>query len=321
MSSPYVYSPQTYQPTPYLYPFYNQQHISPFIPQVQLPPSPLNPPSPYLPPEYPTTPTTPNTPRRVHFDDLPQNRPRRPSWSGAIPATPQSPFLAAPTIPNHNRRHSWGAAQAQVQQPLWSSYTPFQTPQPLFYQPPPQPQFMIHPLLNGEAPRPDFGFDLSSPTFRPVRYVGPGQTTVLSLAEMRETATHPAITQMRITCDVIPQWPIELAYSPYDIHGEHLSLPPVSGSVPPITLGDVLFAVHRVLQTQISHLDWGRLSMSEEIAIARAYTRRCRSIPSVAQLEASQGVKRVDFLLDKFIFRGLVRDPNSQGYNDWKLIV
>jgi len=179
----------------------------------------------------------------------------------------------------------------------------------------------IHPLLNGEAPRPDFGFDLSSPTFRPVRYVGPGQTTVLSLEEMRETATHPAITQMRITCDVIPQWPIELVYSPYDIHGDHLSLPPVSGTVPPITLGDVLFAIHRVLQTQITHLDWGRLSVSEEIAIARAYTRRCRSVPSIAQLEASQGVKRVDFLLDKFIFRGLVRDPNSHGFNDWKLIV
>jgi hypothetical protein len=61
--------------------------------------------------------------------------------------------------------------------------------------------------------------------------------------------------------------------------------------------------------------------LSEEIAIARAYTRRCRSIPSVSQLEASQGVKRVDFLLDRFIFRGLIRAPGEDGYDEWKLIV
>jgi hypothetical protein len=61
--------------------------------------------------------------------------------------------------------------------------------------------------------------------------------------------------------------------------------------------------------------------MSEEIAIARAYTRRCRSIPSVAQLEASQGVKRVDFLLDKFIFRGLIRAHGGDRYDEWRLVV
>jgi len=144
---------------------------------------------------------------------------------------------------------------------------------------------------------------------------------VLSLAEMREPATHPPITRLRIVCDAIPQWPIELEYSPYDIHGEHLSLPSVNGAVPPISLGDVLFAIHCAMHTQITHLDWGRLTMSEEIAIARAYTRRCRSIPSVAQLEASQGVKRVDFLLDKFIFRGLIRAHGGDGYDEWRLVI
>jgi len=93
------------------------------------------------------------------------------------------------------------------------------------------------------------------------------------------------------------------------------------GTVPPISLGDVLFAIHRALHTQITHLDWGRLTLSEEIAIARAYTRRCRSSPSTSQLEASEGVKRIDFLLDRFMFRGLIRAPGEDGYDEWKLIV
>jgi len=328
MSSPFLYSPNSYQPTPYLYPYYNQPHVSPFIPPATLfPSSPRSPVTPYLPAEQPTTPTTPNTPRRVHFEDeywaRPQTRPRRPSWAGTTPAMssvpiPQAvPLLQTPTAPFQNRRHSWGN---QMQQPLWSSYTPQQQPVPFLYTPQ-TPEFMIHPLLNGESPRPDFAFDLSSPTFRPVRYIGPGQPVAISLAEMREPATHPPITRMRIICDYIPQWPIELEYTPYDVHGEHLSMPSINGAIPPVSLGDVLFAIHRALHQQITHLDWGRLTLSEEIAIARAYTRRCRSIPSVAQLEASQGVKKVDFLLDRFIFRGLIRAPGVDGYDEWKLIV
>jgi hypothetical protein len=126
---------------------------------------------------------------------------------------------------------------------------------------------------------------------------------------------------MRIICDVIPQWPIELEYTPYDIRGEPVSMPSINGSVPPISLGDVLYAIHRALHTQITHLDWGRLTLSEEIATARAYTRRCRSVPSVAQYEASEGVKRVDFLLERYVFKGLVRAPGEDGYDEWKLIV
>ncbi|KAF7976650.1 hypothetical protein HWV62_5977 [Athelia sp. TMB] len=219
-------------------------------------------------------------------------------------------------MPSHNRRHSWGNT---VQPPPWSSFTPPTANIPLNFAPR-VPQFLIHPFLNGESPRPDFGFDLSASAFRPVRFIN-GLPAELSMEELREPATHPPITHMRITCDAIPQWPIELEYHPYDASGQHLSLPSAGGGVPPVSLGDVLFAIHSALHTQISHLDWGRLTISEETAIARAYTRRCRSAPSIEQLEASQGVKRVDFLLDRFVFRGLVRAPGDEGFNEWKLIV
>jgi hypothetical protein len=179
--------------------------------------------------------------------------------------------------------------------------------------------FLIHPYLNGETPRPDFHFDLSSPTFSPMRLVAPGQSALLSLDSLSEPATHPPITRLRIICDVIPQWPIELQYSPYAA-APTLSPSPLSNSPVPITLGDVLIALHRSLQTRISHIDWARLSISEETAISRAYTRRCRSVPQLAQFEASQGVRRIDYLLDKVVFRGLVRVLGMEGFEKLRLV-
>ena len=91
----------------------------------------------------------------------------------------------------------------------------------------------------------------------------------------------------------------------------------------PIALGDVLVALHSSLHTQISHLEWARLSPEEEIRIARAYTKRCKkNIAPTANLELSQGVKQVDFLRNQVIFRGLVRtSPNADGVEVFRLVL
>ena len=89
---------------------------------------------------------------------------------------------------------------------------------------------------------------------------------------------------------------------------------------PPITLGDILVAIHQKMHQRITHNDWGRLSMSEEAHISRAFTRRCRresmrnegGFSSNMELpERQQGVKVVDFLLERHIFRGLVRSEDG----------
>ncbi|KIJ59986.1 hypothetical protein HYDPIDRAFT_117900 [Hydnomerulius pinastri MD-312] len=293
MSSPYVYTPAAYEPTPYLgYGTYQQR--SPFIPPATLfPSSPYTPTSPYL--------GGPTTPRGVHYDDSywnPPPRARRPSWhAGMAP----SPFLQAPQTPGRDRRRSFG-----------EGHRPWGEPAAPWGYPGTSPRFQIHPLLNGEAPRMDFYFDLASPSFSPLRWIGPGQSAVISPDELREPATYPSITRMRITHDAIPDWPVDLEYQhdAYTVHTTPL----------PITLGDVLYMIHSSLHRQITHQDWARLSLSEETAIARAYTRRCRSVPSAAQVEASQGVKRVDYLLEKHIFRGLIRTHDEDGFYQWRLI-
>jgi hypothetical protein len=182
--------------------------------------------------------------------------------------------------------------------------------------------FLIHPYLNGEAPRPDFYFNLSTSTFSPMRLVAPGQSALLTLDDLSQPATHPPITRLRIVCDAIPQWPTELQYNPYAAAAAAIPLSAGGGGggAPPITLGDVLIALHRSLQLRISHLDWARLNVSEETAVARAYTRRCRAVPHLAQFEASQGVRRVDYLLDRVVFRGLVRVHGVDGFETLRLV-
>ncbi|KAH0826809.1 hypothetical protein J3R83DRAFT_5233 [Lanmaoa asiatica] len=278
MSAPYVYTPLAFEPTPYLgYGTYTQR--SPFIPPATLyPSSPFPPSSPYL---------RPNTPQGVHFDDSywnPPPRARRPSWHGGMPP---SPFLSTPSTPTHLRRRSFGGGFRP-----WESASPWMGTSS---------HFQIHPLLNGETPRTDFYFDLSSPSFTPLQWIGPSQF-VISADELHEPATYPSIARMRISHDAIPQWPIDLEF-----HYDGYTAPTAQSS---ITLGDVLYMIHSSLHRQVTHQDWARLSLSEETAIARAYTRRCRSVPSSAQVEASQGVKRIDYLLDKHVFRGV--DQNTR---------
>jgi hypothetical protein len=89
----------------------------------------------------------------------------------------------------------------------------------------------------------------------------------------------------------------------------------------PITLGDVLHAIHTSFQTPITHAAWDRLSDTDQGAVARAYRRRCRAFPSMKQLLADQGVRLVDYLLKTSMFAGLVLAAGDEGNINLKLIV
>ena len=322
----YVY-PQFYYPTPYMSPFYNQTPISPFVPPVApLPPSPR-------PAE-----------RRVRFEDD-YRRERRPSWHGGLqpppnPApfpsppiyvTPLPPVVAlpaqAPPPPayTHARRHS----DTCLPQPAWVT-VPVTMPamlQPVPFAPPtPAPQ--IHPLLNGEsAAGPKILFDLSFHTFQPQRVATYSQTagTPLALADLLEPATHPPVYQMTLTCDLLPEWPIvlERRASPSSPAGApYLGVPQADA---PITVYDVLMALYRTVQRRIAQQDWARLTTRQTNAVGAAYTRRCRTFPSADAFEAAQGVRRVDYLLDNYMFRGIARaqggGPGAEGLTRMKVLV
>ncbi|KAJ7451282.1 hypothetical protein B0H11DRAFT_2076377 [Mycena galericulata] len=328
MAAPFVYIPEESPSVPHN-PYYStpQNGPSPFLPPVGLFPS-----SPFIGPtgSASCTPEGFNAnsvlwPENAEYDSAYtsswaplSNRQRTTSWHGPAPPPPTSPFLqpTAPAFihtqsayfaPGHRRSHSWGTADAPPP-PSWvNNANPYLTSAP-------QTALQIHPWLNGDAPSPIFHFDLAPAQFAPLRLVNPNppQTVILSAAEIREPAFHPPLTELRILHPRLPFWPIDLKL-PEGI---------APGAAPPISLGDVLVAMHRTLHERISHADWATLSGEDELAVTNAYTHRCRAeavrsrVPP-AQLrdrevaERNQGVKRVDFLGGKTVFKGLVKAPGD----------
>ncbi|KAJ7615537.1 hypothetical protein FB45DRAFT_801963 [Roridomyces roridus] len=326
MASPFIYVPEA-SPTPPHNPYYStpQNPASPF-----LPPSPLFPSSPYL-GSAASPPGSPNfNANSVLWPDTAENyesayttagswvpigaRPRTTSWHGPPPGTPGSPFVSPvpsqaflqPQSPyfGHRRTQSFGASDAPT--PSWANHlSPFQNPASL----PATEQ--IHPWLNGDAPSPIFHYDLSFGKFSPQRLIQthPPQSVGLSGVEIREPAFNPPRTNLRILHPQLPFWPIDLTL-------------PEGAPDMPITLGDVLVALHRALHERISQADWETLSKDDETAVSKAFTLRCRAeavrsgVPA-AQLrdieveQRNEGVKKLDFLCGKTIFKGLVKAPGD----------
>ncbi|KAF7362272.1 Heat shock protein 70 [Mycena venus] len=318
MSGPFIYSPHSQYFPPFPPPAADYwgrgYHNSPFAPTQTIYPS-----SPYAGPIV-SDDGMPNTPQRPLFSsaldafgeggwNTPRRRRRRLSWHGE--STPRvSPFIPPPPLPaffeQTGRARSWGnvdpppagwypPAPAPYSAPAYSaaqfSTQPFSAPLPPIREFFPGP-LQIHPWLNGDVPSYEFVFDMSASTFSPCRAIGPDQLVPLSLADLQQTAFYPPLTKLRITCDMIPNWPIDLVC-------------PIGMGMqaPPITLGDILAVIHQKMHQRITHNDWGRLSTSEEGLVSRAY-RSDDELP-----ERQQGVKVVDFLLGRNMFRGLRDDP------------
>jgi hypothetical protein len=309
-SSPFRYSPHIYPASP------SFSQSQPFL---YIPGATLQPHSPY-----------PSTTPRNDGEPLPERamRARRPSWPGGQipPVSPipgYNPGLAPPEqSASLTRRRSFGNSPYSNQYlgyppipvanvPFNYHYQTFESFQNYDHYPPQPQTLQIHPCLSGESPRSYFHFDLSWPEFYPIRWVDPGQVVPLTKEQLQEPATRPPITRLRIICDTILQWPINLVSEP-DLQGANQAR---------ISIGDILTAIHCSLHLRVTHAEWAKLSVSEETAVSQAYVRRCTRIPSVEKSEASQGVKRVDYLLDKINFRGLVRVPEADGFITMKLIV
>jgi len=82
----------------------------------------------------------------------------------------------------------------------------------------------------------------------------------------------------------------------------------------------VLYLIYTSLLRQITHHDWSQLCDVNHDAVTQAYYRRCRRVPSMETVEIQQGVKRVDYLKGKYMFAGLIRAPDEDGFFHWNLI-
>ncbi|TEB30886.1 hypothetical protein FA13DRAFT_1754965 [Coprinellus micaceus] len=323
MSNPFVYVPEAnFHQTAYQNQAYSP-YGSPFVPELSLQgASPWSNPASLPPSPHIGGGALPN----VAFPgmaggadpvwDPAYRRPRQNSWHGPNPYNPQG--LLAPIGPSHHRSNSFGQANppfipGAYQPPAPATapaYNPFWNWNPNSHSPwfnrfvnlpthHPEPKAYIHPWLNGESFRSDFSFNLSIPTFAPLRVVGAGgQTMFMGQDELG---------QLTIKHDKIPQWPIELVFNPANPNTQV----PVA-SLPPISVGDILLAIHRELQKHITQYDFGGLNSAEEKEVTRAYQKRCKSMgPQVEMQLLSGGVRRCDFLKKNVMFKGLVRTGDN----------
>jgi hypothetical protein len=239
-------------------------------------------------------------------------------------ASPLSPFVppvqTAPTTPPWTRPLTLSNPMYPGVMPTTgypTSVSPWSVASPLPGTFPDQSgAFSLHPFLDGHMPRLDFALNLATQPFMPMQLLPTGAYGPVGAEVLNQTATHPPMYRLKIVCDELHHWPITLEYNPEDYRqqtGAMLMYPP------PISVGDVLAQIHRTLNERITQADWARLDDKKKYKISQAYTTRCASSPSMEHLLKSDGVKKVDYLLDKVWFRGLMK--THDGPEVLKLVV
>ncbi|KAK0496546.1 hypothetical protein EDD18DRAFT_1105654 [Armillaria luteobubalina] len=154
----------------------------------------------------------------------------------------------------------------------------------------------INPWLNGNVQAGYLWFDLSMAACKPLIRVDNMNMVPLNMNELSGAATRPHIQRMTIVCDAMPYWPIFIG----------------DGSRG-LSLGEVLQGIYRSMMWRVSRFEWERFPEGDRTAVAKAFTRRCRALGN-SQLENAErqdGVKRVDFLLGKTMFKGLVVESGT----------
>lgn len=161
-------------------------------------------------------------------------------------------------------------------------------------------ELKYHPWLDGRAPRDDLWFDLSMGIYSPRRMTRvdqmgmPGMAQIpITADELAAAATYPSVAGMRIVFDALPQFPIDVT---------------LRQPGPGLTVGDVLQTIYAQMQHPIEQHDFDELSEEMKRRVSKAYSQRCHVLGASAQEERGKGVKRVDLLLGKVVFRGLLPD-------------
>jgi hypothetical protein len=183
----------------------------------------------------------------------------------------------------------------------------------------PRPQ--LHNLIDGEilAHRLHINFAKVDLVFKMRTGSSHYDVAAMSMYDLEQSAANPQMTRVRVVCDAIPQWPVDL-----QVIGTSLSPHRRRrAALPYLTLEDVIHAVHALLHHKISHEEWGRLSVSQETDVAGAYTRRYKASGSDWEVrqQQSEGVKRVDWLLKNTWFKGLTWVGSESGVEQLKLLL
>ncbi|KAI5121774.1 hypothetical protein M0805_009585 [Coniferiporia weirii] len=241
--------------------------------------------------------------------------------AGFVPLPPSPSMLSAtfvplPPSPRVSPRHgpiplSSGGLSPYPgyypQQQYAHPFDPYYFPQsgPMYMNPAHKPRTSVHPMLKDAQ---YVHLDLASPGYAPLTPSGGGswhhEKKLVPIHEgyLSQIASYPAVSKIVITCS---------AFGAFEGSWAVIVEPGRTVSV-----GEVLHAVQRSLQTPVTHAEWARLSEREVYEASKAYTHRCRK----AEFEKMQGVRRVDLLGGKSWFGGISKVKDDDPHN-FKLLV
>lgn len=114
---------------------------------------------------------------------------------------------------------------------------------------------------------------------------------------LNEPATQPPLASLILISPRLP-WQLEVA---------------PQGSRSFLTVADVLHGLYTGLRIAVSKEEYERQGEGSQRKISLAYYNRWERIanPNDREKERMKGVKRIDFLMGKNLFKGLSRAPNS----------
>ncbi|EPS98262.1 hypothetical protein FOMPIDRAFT_59060 [Fomitopsis schrenkii] len=195
-----------------------------------------------------------------------------------VPPTPPPKRVEVPPTPSPARSDTSLPSSAGLITP----------PQFAFAQLSPKYSPQIHPAL--AAPHTALAWDLiTSPSAAAVP-TARGSPSPLHPSLLAEPATHPGLPSLTVICDMLP-WSV--------------SITPARTHV--VTVGDVLYALYRMLRIAVTETELGVLPPETQTRVHTAFHTRHKMLADArARAEEKQkGVKRVDFLLDFRRFAGL----------------
>ncbi|KAJ7895954.1 kinase-like domain-containing protein [Mycena olivaceomarginata] len=158
-----------------------------------------------------------------------------------------------------------------------------------------------------------FHFDLAPAVFSPLRrFRNQPPHKYWDTPKFRESAFRPPVTALRIVHPGIAFWPIDLIL-PFGVAAD---------SSPLITVGDVLVGIHQAMHQPVMSREWAFLDEEEQSAVTQAFIIRCRDEAMIGRASPqdkrsrevairNEGLKRVDYLRGKTLFKGLVSVPED----------
>ncbi|KAF5378903.1 hypothetical protein D9615_006851 [Tricholomella constricta] len=230
------------------------------------------------------------------------------SWTSDPRTVTQSEQSGAAPTSNHTWHVSEGAKtqKSSIIRPRPEAHTSFFSAQRR------EPTLQIHPLLaHTRFQRAPFAYDITQPpSLRSL--IDSRSRSTISAETLAQPASNPAAATLTLDSPNLPWLIVATSARTQSKHGSN-SHPESRSDDIPVTVLDVLHAVHVTLATRVTPQEWTTLGHGSRAQrrIMQAYERRCVRTEG----DWEEGIRRIDYLCGKMLLVGVevYKKANKQG--------